>query len=210
MLGTSELIAMQALAQRRWLEVELAATRLGPVLATVRSSGRPATLVRGLKVAAVVGTILNLLNYGPALAEGTLGLSWALLLNYVVPFCVSVCSSARADMHPTERAADDRLTFRNMEPAMTQARWNGAVLAESGDTVIVDGYHYFPRDQVRMDHLEASEAITRCPWKGTAEYFDLVVGGERNPDAAWHYPAPKPQASHIEDRIAFWKGVEIS
>lgn len=170
----------------------------------------PAAVIRGVKVAAVVGTLLNLLNHGPALAGGTLVLGWPLLLNYVVPFCVSVYSSARADLRHMEGGAFAPPANPNMEPAVTRATWNNAVLAESDDVLIVDGYHYFPRDEVRMDYLQENETRTRCAWKGTAHYFDLVVEGHRNAGAAWHYHEPMPRASDVRGRIAFWKGVEVS
>lgn len=92
---------------------------------------------------------------------------------------------------------------------MAQAVWNGAVIAESDDTVIVEGNHYFPRDCVRADVLKPSDTTSTCPWKGLAHYYTLDVDGETNRDAAWYYPDPKPAAAEIKDRIAFWKGVEV-
>lgn len=91
-----------------------------------------------------------------------------------------------------------------------KASWNGQVIAESEDTVVVEGNHYFPRASVDDRFLEASDKTTDCPWKGTASYYTLNVSGERNADAMWYYPAPKPEASQIIDRVAFWRGVEIS
>ena len=93
---------------------------------------------------------------------------------------------------------------------MTKAVWNGVTIAESDDTVVVEGNHYFPRDSVRADVLKDSATTTNCPWKGTAHYHSLSVGGAENPNAAWYYPDPKPKAAEIRDRIAFWKGVEVS
>jgi uncharacterized protein (DUF427 family) len=93
---------------------------------------------------------------------------------------------------------------------MVQARWNGAVIADSDDTVIVEGNHYFPRSDVRADALTDSATTSVCPWKGTAHYHSLVVNGQTNADAAWYYPDPKPAAEEIRDRIAFWRGVEVS
>ena len=93
---------------------------------------------------------------------------------------------------------------------MPKATWNGAVIAESDDTVVVEGNHYFPRDSVRSDYLVASELHTVCPWKGTASYFSLDVDGKQNPDAAWYYPTPSDAAKEIEGRVAFWRGVEVS
>ncbi len=92
---------------------------------------------------------------------------------------------------------------------MPKAVWNGAVIAESDETVMVEGNHYFPRSAVRSEHLDQSERATVCPWKGTASYYDVVVDGERNPGAAWYYAQPKPEAARIEGTIAFWKGVEV-
>jgi uncharacterized protein (DUF427 family) len=91
-----------------------------------------------------------------------------------------------------------------------RATWKGAVLAESARTVVVEGNHYFPPDDVDRSALVPSDTHTECPWKGTASYYDVVVGGDRNPDAAWYYPAPFDAAKQIADRIAFWKGVEVA
>ncbi|MEP2990724.1 MAG: DUF427 domain-containing protein [Parasphingorhabdus sp.] len=93
---------------------------------------------------------------------------------------------------------------------MAVAKWNGAVIAESDDTVVVEGNHYFPRDAVWSKYLMESETTTHCPWKGDASYHSLVVNGETNEDAAWYYSTPKDKASEIKDRIAFWKGVEVT
>ena len=91
-----------------------------------------------------------------------------------------------------------------------KAIWNGKVLADSAQTVVVEGNHYFPPDSVNAEFLEESETSTYCPWKGTASYKDVVVGGERNTDAAWYYPEPKDAAAEIKDHFAFWHGVEVS
>ena len=93
---------------------------------------------------------------------------------------------------------------------MTTATWNGTVLAESDDTIVVEGNHYFPRSAVRADVLRDSATTSVCPWKGTASYHSLDVDGQVNPDAAWFYADPKDAAAQIRDRIAFWKGVTIS
>jgi uncharacterized protein (DUF427 family) len=90
-----------------------------------------------------------------------------------------------------------------------KAIWKGAVLAESDDTVVVEGNHYFPAESVRREHFRASETHTVCPWKGTASYYDVVVGGDVNRDAAWYYPEPKDAAGQIKDRVAFWRGVKV-
>lgn len=90
-----------------------------------------------------------------------------------------------------------------------KAIWNGAVIAQSDDTVVVEGNHYFPADSVKAEHLRPSDTHSTCPWKGTASYHTLEVDGQRNPDAAWFYPQPKDAAQQIRDRVAFWKGVEV-
>jgi uncharacterized protein (DUF427 family) len=92
---------------------------------------------------------------------------------------------------------------------VARAIWNGVVLAESADTVVVEGNHYFPPDAVNPALLARSERHTQCHWKGTASYYDVVVEGVVNPAAAWYYPDPLPAAREITGRIAFWKGVEV-
>lgn len=92
---------------------------------------------------------------------------------------------------------------------MIRATWNGAIVAESDDTVVVEGNHYFPPDAVDRRYLRESDTRSRCPWKGTASYYTLVVGDQENPDAAWYYPEPKSGARNITGRVAFWRGVEV-
>ena len=92
---------------------------------------------------------------------------------------------------------------------MPTARWNGAVIAQSADTLVVEGNHYFPREAVDAALLRDSDSHTTCPWKGVASYYTLVVDGAENPNAAWYYPETKPAAAEIKARIAFWKGVEV-
>lgn len=92
---------------------------------------------------------------------------------------------------------------------MVEARWNGALIAASDDTVLVEGNHYFPFDAVDRTFLTPSDTATVCPWKGTAHYYSLQVDGAENRDAAWYYPDPKPAAEEIRGRVAFWKGVEV-
>jgi uncharacterized protein (DUF427 family) len=92
---------------------------------------------------------------------------------------------------------------------VAKAIWKGVVLAESGHTVVVEGNHYFPADSVHSEYLSPSDTHTICPWKGTASYYDLEVDGDRNADAAWYYPTPKPPAIQIKDHVAFWKGVRV-
>ena len=93
---------------------------------------------------------------------------------------------------------------------MPTATWNGAVLAQSEETVVVEGNHYFPPSAVDHDHLDPVDTTTVCPWKGTASYYDVVVDGARNPGAAWCYPDPEDAAAEIADHVAFWRGVTVS
>ena len=90
-----------------------------------------------------------------------------------------------------------------------KAIWNGTTVAESDDTVVVEGNHYFPAAAVDRELLRESETHTVCPWKGTASYYTLAVNGEENADAAWYYPDPKPEAAKIKDHVAFWRGVTV-
>ena len=92
---------------------------------------------------------------------------------------------------------------------MAKAIWNGVVLAQSDRTEIVEGNHYFPPESVNMDYFAPSDKQTTCPWKGVASYYTIQVGDETNPDAAWFYREPKPAASNIKDRVAFWRGVQV-
>lgn len=91
-----------------------------------------------------------------------------------------------------------------------KAMWNGAVIAESDDTVVVEGNHYFPRESVNDEFLVESTHTSMCPWKGTASYYSLQVDGDTNANAAWYYADPKDAASEIRDRVAFWRGVEVT
>ncbi|HKG52203.1 MAG TPA: DUF427 domain-containing protein [Actinomycetales bacterium] len=93
---------------------------------------------------------------------------------------------------------------------MATAIWNGLTVAESDDTVVVEGNHYFPRSAVRDDVLRESSTHTVCPWKGTASYLSLELDGQRSEDAAWYYPEPKQAATEIKDRVAFWKDVTVT
>ena len=97
-----------------------------------------------------------------------------------------------------------------MMEAMAKATWNGALLAESDETRMVEGNHYFPPDSLRLEHFRETDTRTECNWKGTASYYTLTVEGKENPDAAWVYPKPKEAASQITGYVAFWKGVEIT
>ena len=91
-----------------------------------------------------------------------------------------------------------------------KAVWNNEVIAESDDTVVIEGNHYFPTSALNKDYLLDSETTSHCPWKGDASYYSLVVNGESNVDAVWYYKDPKPKAAAIANHAAFWKGVEIS
>ncbi len=90
-----------------------------------------------------------------------------------------------------------------------KAVWNGVVVAESDDTVVVEGNHYFPAESLREGCFRENDTHTTCPWKGVASYYDVVVDGEVNRDAAWYYPEAKQAAKQIEGRVAFWRGVEV-
>jgi uncharacterized protein (DUF427 family) len=93
---------------------------------------------------------------------------------------------------------------------MAKAIWEGAVLAESDDIVVVEGNRYFPPDAIHWDYFKPSSQTTVCPWKGTASYYDIEVKGKKNPSAAWYYPEPKAAANEIRGRVAFWKGVQVA
>lgn len=90
-----------------------------------------------------------------------------------------------------------------------KAIWNGAVLAESDETIVVEGNHYFPENSINKEYFQPSATNTVCGWKGTASYYDVVANGATNKDAAWFYPDAKAEAKEIENYVAFWKGVEV-
>ena len=92
---------------------------------------------------------------------------------------------------------------------MAIATWNGTTLAESHRTVVVEGNQYFPIEDVKSEYLQPSATTSVCPWKGTASYYSVVVGSDRNDDAAWYYPAAKDAAKEITGHVAFWKGVKV-
>jgi len=92
---------------------------------------------------------------------------------------------------------------------MTTAIWNGAVLAESDRTIVVEGNHYFPADSIKAEYFKDSNHHTTCGWKGVASYYSIEVNGQENPNAAWYYPTPKDAAKNITGYIAFWKGVQV-
>lgn len=91
-----------------------------------------------------------------------------------------------------------------------KAVWNNTVIAESDDTVVVEGNHYFPEAALKREFITFSNHKTSCAWKGQASYYSLIVNGEMNTDAVWYYPDPKPEAAQIKGRVAFWKGVTVS
>jgi uncharacterized protein (DUF427 family) len=92
---------------------------------------------------------------------------------------------------------------------MARASWNGALLAESDETIVVEGNHYFPRESLDAEYFDENSRQTVCPWKGRASYLDVVVDGSVNPGAAWYYPDPKPAAADIKGYVAFWRGVSV-
>jgi uncharacterized protein (DUF427 family) len=91
-----------------------------------------------------------------------------------------------------------------------KAKWQGQVVAESDDTVVVEGNHYFPAESLRQEYVRDSSHTSGCPWKGTARYYSLEVDGQTNVDAVWYYPDPKPAAADIKGRVAFWRGVQVT
>lgn len=91
-----------------------------------------------------------------------------------------------------------------------KAVWKGVTLAESDDTIVIEGNHYFPPDSINESYFEKSDYSTTCPWKGEASYYNIKVDGEKNENAAWYYPDAKPAADKIENYVAFWKDVEVT
>lgn len=92
---------------------------------------------------------------------------------------------------------------------MARATWNGAVLAESDKTIVVENNHYFPADAIKKQYFKESDTHTTCPWKGVASYYSIEVDGQVNKDAAWYYPSTKEKAKQIEGYVAFWRGVKV-
>ncbi len=90
-----------------------------------------------------------------------------------------------------------------------KAIWNDTVLAESDQTVVVEGNHYFPPNSINKQYFTESSTHSTCPWKGQANYYNITVSGKSNSDAAWFYPNPKEAAQQIKDHVAFWKGVQV-
>lgn len=91
-----------------------------------------------------------------------------------------------------------------------KAMWNGKVIAESNETIIVEGNHYFPTTSLLQEYISNSKTTTECHWKGTAHYYNVLDGELENSDAAWYYPSPKDAAKEIKNYVAFWKGVVVS
>ena len=92
---------------------------------------------------------------------------------------------------------------------MAKAIWNGVVLAESNDTIVVEGNHYFPPNTIQREYFKESDHHTTCPWKGAASYYTIEVDGQKNENAAWYYPSPKAAADNIKNYVAFWRGVQV-
>jgi len=90
-----------------------------------------------------------------------------------------------------------------------KATWNNTILAESDDTGVVEGNHYFPPQSIKREYFQESATHTTCPWKGEASYYNVIVDGQINKDAAWYYPDPKPAAAEIKDHVAFWRGIKV-
>ena len=91
-----------------------------------------------------------------------------------------------------------------------KAIWKEKIIAESDKTIVVEGNHYFPPDAIKTEFFDDSRLHTICPWKGQASYYDVVIDGEINNDAAWYYPMPKDAAAEIANYVAFWRGVEVA
>lgn len=104
----------------------------------------------------------------------------------------------------------DRVKEEENHTKMIKAIWNGQVIAETDDTVVVEGNHYFPMKSVKEEYLRPSATTSFCGWKGDCSYYSLEIDGQKNPDAVWYYADPYPRAENIRNRVAFWKGVEVS
>jgi uncharacterized protein (DUF427 family) len=142
---------------------------------------------------------------------------------FVTGFFLAVCRRMRAGGENNPGQAGLPFRARSIGPCLPRSEsdphpqkdipmkaiWNGAVIAQSDDTVVVEGNHYFPESALNRDYVTFSNHHTMCSWKGQASYYSLLVNGEMNTDAAWYYPDPKPEADNIKGHIAFWKGVKI-
>jgi uncharacterized protein (DUF427 family) len=107
-----------------------------------------------------------------------------------------------------DREGSGNLCYRK-EVFMPKAIWNGTTIAESNQGHVVEGNYYFPPQSIKREHFNPSTTHTTCPWKGEASYYDIIVGGKVNKDAAWYYPSPKEAAKQITGHVAFWKGVQV-
>lgn len=108
-----------------------------------------------------------------------------------------------------DRLPDLQVEGEGYNRLMVKAIWHDVILAESGQTILVEGHHYFPPESVRWDYFRESQTHTACAWKGIASYYDIHVGDQVNKDAAWFYPAPSPVVRQIKDHVAFWRGVQV-
>ena len=90
-----------------------------------------------------------------------------------------------------------------------KAVWNDTVIAESDDTIVVEGNHSFPVNSIKNEFFSKTETSTSCPWKGMASYYSVTVNGKTNTDCAWYYPVPSEEAVKLKDRVAFWNGVQV-
>jgi uncharacterized protein (DUF427 family) len=100
-------------------------------------------------------------------------------------------------------------TIYSLKSLMPKAIWNGTVLAQSDNTIVVEGNHYFPPESINQEYFQESNTHTTCPWKGVASYYSIEVDGQTNKDAAWYYPSTKEKAKHFQGYVAFWKGVKV-
>ena len=114
-----------------------------------------------------------------------------------------------AAMYSPVKTGKERNSFSCCYTSEVKAVWRDVVIAESDDTIVVEGNHYFPAASIKMEYLTKSKNIYHCPWKGYADYYNMTVAGEENADAAWVYPAPYPPAANIKGRFAFWHGIDI-
>jgi uncharacterized protein (DUF427 family) len=124
-----------------------------------------------------------------------------------IEFAANPANSPSPRPHDTMYEAN-RNAARGEMP-MAKATWNGTVIAEGDDVILVEGNCYFAQAAVKWDHFQKASNTTFCPWKGTASYYDIRVGAEVNPGAAWYYADPMPAAEDVRNRVAFWKGVEV-
>jgi uncharacterized protein (DUF427 family) len=125
------------------------------------------------------------------------------------PVGLESCRSTKMKLVTSELAVSRVRQRRHRLARVPKAIWNDQVIAESADTVVVEGNHYFPRGALRDDVLRDSDTHTICPWKGQASYYCLAYGDQQSADAVWYYPDPLPAAEQVRDRVAFWKDVKV-